>query len=171
MSEAPLKATLKAGRDFNAPWVTVYGDNPADLKFKLDALVAEGVFESVVNAANTLQAVNNVAPIAADVASPPQVEPVRVSPGGPSGWGQPAAPAPAPAPAAEPTWAAQPVAAPPQQQRSQFAGPPHPEGKTCDICPNVLELKKTSSGKSVYRCADWRWGNGNPNGHSSEWVN
>ena len=63
--------------------------------------------------------------------------------------------------------------APQQQQgggQSKFAGPPHPEGKTCDICPNVLEFKKTSTGKGTWRCSEWRWNNGNPNGHSSEFA-
>lgn len=58
----------------------------------------------------------------------------------------------------------------PQGGGSKFAGPPHPEGKTCSICPNVLEFKKTSTGKGTWRCSEWRWQNGNPNGHSSEFA-
>ena len=59
----------------------------------------------------------------------------------------------------------------PQGGGSKFAGPPHPEGKTCAICPNVLEFKKTSTGKGTWRCSEWRWNNGTPNGHSSEFAN
>ena len=66
--------------------------------------------------------------------------------------------------------------APPQQHGGgggggKFAGPPHPEGKTCEICPNVLEFKKTSTGKGTWRCSEWRWNNGTPNGHTSEFAN
>jgi hypothetical protein len=75
-------------------------------------------------------------------------------------------------------WGAAQQQAPQQQQQqygggggqSKFAGPPHPEGKTCDICPNVLEFKKTSTGKGTWRCSEWRWNNATPNGHSSEFA-
>lgn len=72
-----------------------------------------------------------------------------------------------------PTWATgqQQQAAPAQpQQQGQYGGPPHPEGKQCN-CGKVLESKKTSSGKATWRCPDWRWNSGNPNGHDSEWAN
>lgn len=73
-------------------------------------------------------------------------------------------------------WGAAQQQAPQQQQYggggggNKFAGPPHPEGKTCEICPNVLEFKKTSTGKGTWRCSEWRWNNGTPNGHSSEFA-
>jgi len=54
---------------------------------------------------------------------------------------------------------------------SKFGGPPHPEGKQCESCGKVLEMKKTSTGKGTWRCPEWRWNNGVPNGHSSEWAN
>lgn len=165
MTELPLKATLKAGRDYDAPWLTVDGADADDLTFKLNAIANGGLTEALVNAANTLKAVNSAAPIAADVASPPQAAPAQ-----PQGWGQPATPAPAPV--SEPTWA---TAQPQQQaapQQSKFGGPPHPEGKQCEFggCGKVLEHKKTSTGKATWRCPDWRWNNGTPNGHSSEWA-
>lgn len=63
---------------------------------------------------------------------------------------------------------------PPQQSQQQgggnrFGGTPHPEGKACSACNKVLEMKKTSSGKTTWRCPDWRWNNGNPNNHDQEW--
>lgn len=165
MSDLPLKATLKAGTGYDAPWITVDGADPGDLAYKLNGLAEAGALEAVVNAANLLKGINNAAPIAADVASPPPPAPVQLQ-----GWGQPTAPA-------EPTWAAQtqqPQQAPaPQVNTSKFAGPPHPEGKTCEhpACSNVLEFKKTSTGKDTWRCSAWRWNNGQPNGHTSEFAN
>lgn len=69
---------------------------------------------------------------------------------------------------------------PPQQQAPRpqqgggggnFGGRPHPEGKQCQ-CGQVLEVKQTGSGKTVFRCSQWRWNNGNPTTHhDSEWAN
>jgi hypothetical protein len=103
---------------------------------------------------------------------------------------QPQAPAPQAAPA-QPEWSQAPQAAPQQQSQGwgaaqqqapqqsapqggggggQFAGPPHPEGKQCQ-CGQVLEYKKTNSGKGVFRCAQWRWNNGNPTlNHDQDWA-
>lgn len=82
----------------------------------------------------------------------------QAAPQQPQGWG-----------------AAQQQSAPPQQQYggggSKFAGPPHPEGKQCEMCGKVLEFKKTSTGKGTWRCPEWRWNNGTPNGHTSEFAN
>lgn len=68
---------------------------------------------------------------------------------------------------------------PPQQQAPRpqqgggggnFGGRPHPEGKQCQ-CGQVLEVKQTGSGKTVFRCPQWRWNNGNPTTHhDSEWA-
>lgn len=52
---------------------------------------------------------------------------------------------------------------------SKYGGTPHPEGKSCSQCGQVLEMKKTSSGKTTWRCPQWRWNNGNPNNHDQEW--
>ena len=56
MSDLPLKATLKAGRDFDAPWLTVDGISPDDLKMKLQAIAEQGVLEALVEAAARLTA-------------------------------------------------------------------------------------------------------------------
>ena len=56
------------------------------------------------------------------------------------------------------------------QQQNPYGGTPHPESKSCH-CGKVLELKKTSTGKSKWQCPDWRWNNGNPNNHAMEWAN
>ena len=155
MTEASLKATLKAGGGYDAPWLTVDADNPDDLEFKLQAIANGGVPQALIEAANVLKAANNVAPLLAggEAAAPQQAAPAPQN----NGWGQ-----------------AQQQA--PQQQGggggNRFGGPPHPEGKACEFpgCGKVLEHKKTSSGKATWRCPDWRWNSGNPNGHTSEFA-
>lgn len=153
MSELPIKATLKAGGGYDAPWLTVDANDPNDLAFKLRALIEhESALTLVVEAANALKAHNSAAPIEAPQGAPAQQEQPKQQ-----GWGQ-----------------GQPAAqqgAPQQRQHSnKYGGAPHPEGKTCEACPNVLEKKTTSSGKAVWRCPDWRWNSGNPNGHSNEFI-
>lgn len=55
-----LKATLKAGPGYEAPWITVEADNPTELAAKLDSL-ADAAAPSLVNASNALQAVYQAA--------------------------------------------------------------------------------------------------------------
>lgn len=59
MSEAPFKATLKAGGGYEAPWVTVDGDNAADLEAKLDSLT-DSVLTKVAEVAELLRAAHTV---------------------------------------------------------------------------------------------------------------
>jgi hypothetical protein len=61
--------------------------------------------------------------------------------------------------------------APPQQQGGRPQATLHPEGKQCQMDGKVLELKTTTNGKRKWQCPDWRWNNGNPNGHAMEWAN
>lgn len=58
-----------------------------------------------------------------------------------------------------------------QAQQRQYGGPPHPEGKQCNACGNVLEFGKTKSGKGQWKCSQYRWNSGNPNEHTLEWAN
>ena len=149
MSEAPLKATLKAGAGYDDPWLTVDGTDPNDLKFKLTSLAEAGVLQALVDTASLLRAANNATPVTAPVDAGP-------APQQSSGWGS--------APA-------QPQQQAPQQQPQARPGDrPHPEGKTCTACNQVLIHKTTGSGKSTWRCPAWRWNNGNPNEHSQEWA-
>lgn len=150
-------------KDADGDMVNVRADSPEELDAYLSnfPVAAYAQFKANVRGGQALGAVVQPAPVQQQAPAPQQ------------GWGQPAVPAPAPA--VEPTWAAQPVAAPaapPQQNTSKFAGPPHPEGKTCEhpACSKVLEAKKTSAGADTWRCPDWRWSNGNPNGHTSVFV-
>lgn len=68
------------------------------------------------------------------------------------------------------------AAAPPQQYQQPAPQQPHgnaqlhPEGKQCEMCGQVLEFKKTQGGKAKWQCGQWRWNNGNPNGHAMEWI-
>lgn len=59
MSEAPFKATLKAGGGYEAPWVTVDGDDAADLEAKLDSLT-DSVLTKVAEVAELLRAAHTV---------------------------------------------------------------------------------------------------------------
>lgn len=150
MSELPIKATLKAGKDYDAPWITVDGADPADLTFKLNGLAEAGALQAVVDAANLLKAANVVSSSGATGAAP-----------------APAAPAQPPAQAQPQGWGAgQPQAAPQQQ-----SAPPSWALGACESCGKPLERKATSTGKPVDRCPDWRWNNGNQNGHTNNFVN
>lgn len=151
MSEdtADLTITLKAGTTFDSPWIVVRGSNPDEVVNKLKGL--DGVIEATLEAAGLFTA-------------------QRLGT-------QTSDPTPAPAQQAAPAWGSSPAAA--QQTQQQAAPRPtgnhpsaqlHPEGKACDICPNVLEFKKTQSGKAKWQCPEWRWNNGNPNGHGMEWI-
>jgi hypothetical protein len=184
VSELPIKTTLKAGTGYDAPWLTVDANDPGDLEFKLKALIESPALGLVVEAANALKAANNAAPLLGGntvgghdnnvvplQAAPPHAQSSLAQNGG---WGQQA-----------------PLASgssfgggdrgmnpePPRQQNQQpqqqgFTRPAtlHPEGKTCESCNAPLEYKKTSSGKGTWRCPDWRWNSGNPNGHTQLWA-
>jgi hypothetical protein len=88
-------------------------------------------------------------------------------------WSQPAPAQQAPPQQQSQGWgAAQQQSAPPQQQGggNRFGGQQHPEGKQCQ-CGQVLEVKTTGSNKTVFRCPQWRWNNGNPTpNHDQEWA-
>lgn len=152
MSEdtAPIVVTLKAGTGYDAPWIVIRGYDPDDVSARLKGL--DSVIEATHEAAGLFAAGRLAAPQGGQQAPPssqPAAQPAQQGWGQQQGQQQSAAPAP---------------------RQSKFGGPPHPEGKTCAICPNVLEKKKTGSGKEVWRCNDWRWNNGEPNGHSSEFI-
>lgn len=157
MSEAPLKATLKSGTGYDAPWLTVDADNPTDLEQKLRGIIDSKVLETVAEAASLFQATNNVvggtAQPAQQQAPAQQAAPQQAS----NGWG-----------------AAQQQSAPPQQQggggRSQHGAQLHPEGKQCDVCGETLQYGMTRTNKGQWRCSQYRWNNGNPNNHTLEWA-
>jgi hypothetical protein len=152
-----LKATLKSGTGYDAPWLTVDADTPAELEQRLRGIIDSKVLETVAEAAGIFRATQlTTAQAPAQQGQPEWSQPAQqqAPPQQGQGWG-----------------AAQQQSAPQGGGGSKFGGPPHPEGKTCDICPKVLEMKKTSTGKGTWRCPDWRWNNGTPNGHTSEWAN
>ena len=129
MSEHSLSVTLKAGRDFDAPWVVVYGDTPDEVQFKLDNL--EGVLKSAVSSAALLRNLHTLESGGLAVAEVTTAPAAPAAPAQPQGWGQPAqqqAPAPA------------------------FAGPqngtPHPEGLTCPVDGAPVVFKRTTPRRS-----------------------
>ena len=157
MSEAPLKATLKAGTGYDAPWLTIDGGSPEELEQRLKAVAAGGLTQALIEAANALKAANNAAPLLANGGErAPQQEQAA-----PSGWGQ-SAPSPQQA-----------QSQPPQQPRQQDWQAPattHPEGLACH-CGKLLEYGKTRTGKGQWKCSEYRWNSGSPNDHRLEWAN
>ena len=131
-SSSPLKATLKAGSDYSAPWLTVDANTPEDLVERLTAVANLGVSEALVNAANVLKAVNAAAPIAADVASPPAQPPAQQG-----GWNT------GPTGNAS-TWSPPTPPSTPQQQGARL----HPEGIKCTADGNVVQFKEVTSKKN-----------------------
>ena len=156
---SPIKATLKADGGYDAPWITVDATDPSDLAMKLKGLAEAGAFQALADASATLKAVYNVQIVPAPGPEQPQAAPAQpVS----NGWGQQQA---------APVQTYQPAPAAPQQQGgNKYGGRPHPTGQACDMCGKVLEYKETSTGKGVFRCPEWRWNNGTPNGHGQEWA-
>lgn len=147
MSEdtAPIVVTLKAGTGYDAPWIVVRGYDPDDVTNKLNSL--DSVIEATLEAAGKFAASSTLG--AETVAQEPAQQ--AAPPTKPQGWGGQSR-------------------AQGGQATSKFGSQLHPEGKTCEICPNVLEKKQTSSGKNVWRCESWRWANGNPNGHTNIFI-
>jgi hypothetical protein len=144
---APIVVTLKAGTGYDAPWLVIRGYDPADVTAKLEGL--DPVIEATLTAAGKFAASRSLG--ATTVATEPAQQAAPAQQPKQQGWGQ----------------------KPAQQgggQTSKYGGQLHPEGKTCEICPNVLELKKTQTGKAKWQCNDWRWNSGNPNGHTSEFI-
>lgn len=129
MSEHALSVTLKAGRDFDSPWVVVYGDNPPEVEAKLNDI--DGLLKATVTAAATLRSLHTLE--AGGVpATPVASEPAQQSqPAQSGGWGN--------------RNQQQGQSAPQQQSGARL----HPEGKQCG-CGNVLNYKtvnRKSDGK------------------------
>jgi hypothetical protein len=143
---APIVVTLKAGTGYDAPWLVIRGYDPDDVTAKLEGL--DPVIEATLTAAGKFAASRSLG--ATTVATEPAQQ--AAPPAKQQGWGGQSRPAGGGAPT------------------SKYGGQLHPEGKTCEICPNVLELKKTQTGKAKWQCDAWRWGNGNPNGHTSIFI-
>lgn len=93
MSEPILKATLKAGADYAAPWLTVDGTDAQSLSVALDEVLNSDVVEKLIATANLLKAANNAAPL---VDNAPQAAAPAAAPPQQKSWGQaPAQQAPA----------------------------------------------------------------------------
>lgn len=163
MSEYSLSCTLKAGTDYDSPWVVVYGNTPGEVEAKLRD--TGGLIAAVVEAANTLKATWALGPVQSAPASNTveviqhQQAPIQqqVQQAAPQGWGQPQQPVQQQAPAA------------PQQAVGKYGAQLHPEGKQCH-CGQVLQYSLTRTNKGQFKCPAYRYNNGNPNGHDLEWV-
>lgn len=148
MSEPILKATLKAGADYSAPWLTVDATNVEDLSAQLDAILSSDVTERLIATANLLKAANNAAPLVAN--------------------GQEAA-APQAAPPAQKSWGQAPAAAP--TNGGPVDGAVHPTD-VCQSCGQSPRYKNITakSGKQfqLWSCPNQR---SRGDGHYSEFAN
>lgn len=60
----PLRATLKSGAGYDAPWLTVDGIDADDLAHKLASLMESEAIGQLIEAANLFKAANNASPLA-----------------------------------------------------------------------------------------------------------
>lgn len=61
MAEGKIVATLKSGRDFDAPWITIGADTPEELAALVDRAGQAGLGAAVANAARGFQGTYSVA--------------------------------------------------------------------------------------------------------------
>jgi hypothetical protein len=157
----PIKATLKAGTGYDAPWVTVDAADPNDLAFKLNALTNGDALQAVVEAANALKGANNAAPL---VAGGAEAAPAPQAPVQPQGWGNSA-------PAAAPAWSGAQQQAPQQPQNN--GARLHPEGIQCPVDGNVVQFKEIVSKKNGKTFQMWTCPNqrNRDDGHYSQFAN
>lgn len=118
-TDAPYSLTLKAGKDFDAPWLVVKAATVTELHDKVQALDEGAVFATIGNAAKSMHAAYvlgktlGAKPESPPLATPPATtapvtaaKPAADSPWGsaPDGpaWGAPAPAASTPAPVAAP---------------------------------------------------------------------
>lgn len=158
MENPGITATLKAGTGFDSPWIVLHAADAAQLDQQLNDLFHNNLLVKVASTALQFVAANNAAPLAEQTPAPAGISPAQQY-----------------NPVAEPQQAQAPqYAPPPQQQQHAFQGGVSPQqnagGPVCSKCGAVLERKNTQGGKAVLRCAEWRWNNGSPNGHDSEFL-
>lgn len=142
-NEAAVTVTLKGGAGYEAPWLVLRGNTPAEVAGLLQNL--GGLPEAVVSASNLFHAVHTTGPLLPNAPQTPAPAAPQ-QPAAPQGW--------APAP---------PAAAP-------VVG--HPEGKVCEACNAPLQFKSgvaKGSGKAykLWSCPNGRSRN---DGHSTLWV-
>jgi hypothetical protein len=105
MAEGKIVATLKAGRDYDAPWITLGADSPEELAALVERAGQAGLGAAVANAARGLQGTYNVAATGtvaqvgyeatsptAPVQAPPAAAPAVSAPPAPPASGAPFCP-------------------------------------------------------------------------------
>ncbi len=131
MAEGKVVATLKAGRDYDAPWVTLGADTPEELAVLVDRAGQAGLGAAVANAAKGFQGTYAVA----GATGPVQQVGYEASP-------TPPVPTAAP-PVAQPAAPAAPV---------QSAPPANP-GMSCEHGPRVMRQgNKNGRNWTAYFC-------------------
>lgn len=94
-ADAPYSLTLKAGKDFDAPWLVVKAATVTDLHDKVNALVEGGVFATLGNAAKSMHAAYV---LGKTLGAQPESPPLAPTPAttAPSAAAKPAADSPSP---------------------------------------------------------------------------
>lgn len=161
MTDFNLQATVKAGTEYDAPWVTIGADDPQQLEHYLRGLLGTPVLQLVHEVSQHFKAQGAAAPIAAPVAQQP---PAQQGPQQPQ-WQQPVQQQ------QQTAWNNQ----PPQQQApanngAPQNGSPHPAGQQCGSCGSVLQYKEINSPKGHFKL--WACPNGRRkgDGHESEFI-
>lgn len=152
MTDHEISVTLKAGTDFDSPWVVIYGNDPFEVEEKLSNI--EGLLQKTVSTAAALRALHTLEKGGLPATPVQQAAPQAQQPAQSGGWGQ----------------RPQQQAAPAQQSGGAQL---HPEGKQCR-CGNVLNFKQVtrrSDGKqfSFWECPT-RTGSKDTQ-HDSEFAN
>lgn len=161
MSEdnAPITITLKGGSDFSAPWLVIRGNRPEEVANMLSNL--GNLPEVIAQQASLFAGTVSAGPVLQQQA-PPQQEAPPAQPA----WGTVAPQGFQPAQQGQAWQSGQ--QAPPQQ-----AAPPPGITQNCTQCGQQLIPATTRTGKSQFKCPQYRWDSQSKsgNGHTLEWVN
>lgn len=129
-TELPIRATLKAGGGYDAPWLTVAGTTASEVAFKLKEVVDQDLAEVVAHAARRLAGVWTAVDVLG--AKPVEAEPVP-----------------------QPTYQQQ---APAQQHYQQPQQQAAPQGQPAPQCRHGARVLKEGTSKAGKPYSGWMCG-------------
>lgn len=142
----PISVTLKGGKDFDAPWIVVYGNDPDEVQNKLQSVIDGDLAAKTAEAASFLRAQHSGHAGGVAANQPPQSQQRPQT-----AWNQ---------------------GQQNQQQGGLANGTPHPEGLTCPGCGEAVLYKAFTSkaGKNIklWSCPSQRR---QGDGHYSQFAN
>lgn len=127
MSDFPISVTLKGGKDFDSPWIVLYGNTPDEVEAKLQAVISGDLATKTAEAAAFFRAQHNLA--AGGVTAPAQPQTQQPVPM-PQQGGVPQQPP------VQNAWNQQP------QQQNQ---PAQQQGEQCPACGSYAQYKEFTS--------------------------